>query len=70
MLEAVLVLGNVRPYQTVCTRTAGHWILEMPESGFRHSTAERGDGRGVGVVFNMRLRLMYGEVSVGKGEGV
>ena len=62
--------GNVRPYQTKCKGTDGHWILEMPVSGFRQRMAEGGKGRGVGVVFNMRLRLMYGEVSVGKGEGV
>ena len=34
------ILGNVRPYQTACTRTAGHRISEKPKSGFRRDPAE------------------------------
>ena len=35
-----VILGNVRPYQTACTRTAGHRISEKPKSGFRRDPAE------------------------------
>ncbi len=46
----------------------GYWKCQR--AAFATARLNGGMGRGVGVVFNMRLRLMYGEVSVGKGEGV
>ena len=36
-VEGSRILSYVRPVQTACTRTAGHWILEMPEGRFRRS---------------------------------
>ena len=33
-MGTVWFFGNVRPYQTGCSRTAGHWISEKPEGLF------------------------------------
>ena len=51
--KAYGVWGNVRSYQTGCTRTAGHWILETPAAAasFPPLGSVMAVVRGYGAVF-------------------
>ncbi len=51
---------NVRPYQTACARTAGHWILEIAE-GFSAAALVFGGG-------SWGLRSVFGWWELGLAE--